>query len=123
MTKLRHDDEKGWVFHDGEPRWRATQAAVARLDGQTATWLATNHARVAHLSSGLPVATIRHVPAHRRWIARIEGYSFWGDNRVLGHALYMDPVGFDRIADARAFVETVLRQSGVTMDGARARPA
>lgn len=118
MTKtidLRVDAEKGWVFHDGEPRWRSTQAALARLQGQQLRWLVSRHARVLHLLSGKPVATLRHIPAHRRWIGRVEGFSFWGHNRVMNQDMYMDPVGFDRVDQARRFVETIVRHAGATI--------
>lgn len=112
---LRTDEDRGWIFHDGEPRWRATRAAVARMEGMQLRWLMARNARVLHMLSGVPVATLRNVPAHRRWIARIEGFSFWSENRIMGREMFVDPMGFDRIDQAPRFIETVVRQAGATI--------
>lgn len=116
---IKRDAATGWNEHTGEPRWRASDAALARVREAQITWLTTPHARVAHLvvdgGGGAPVAVLRHVPAHRRWTMRMEGFSFWDHNRILGHAHFKEVQGFDRVADARRLVETVLRQAGATI--------
>jgi len=118
-----HDDAGGWILHEGEPRWRGTTAACRRIEGADIAWLATAHARVAHLvdretgRNGVHVAVIRHVPAHRQWIVRIDGIAVWGMNRMLGHEHYKDVAAFAKVADARGHVETVLKQAGGTIIG------
>ena len=112
---LRIDEDKGWIFHDGDPHWRSTPAALARIKGQKMRWLTRPYARVLHLLTGQPIATMRHIPAHKRWIARIEGFSFWGESHILGTSLYKEPMGFERVEQARRFVETVVTQAGATI--------
>jgi hypothetical protein len=114
---IHHDADKGWSEHGGEPRWRANTAALNRLTGADVAWTVGNAARVASIvghdgRTVCNVATLRHVPAHRQWIVRIEGYQFWGHDRLLGHEHFKDVTSFPNVADARRFVETLLRQSG-----------
>lgn len=116
---IDRDPVTGWNEHGGDPRWRATDAALARIQGARIAWLVAPHARVAHLvidgRNGAPVAVLRHVPAHRQWTMRMEGFSFWEHNRILGHAHFKEVQGFAKVADARRLVETVLLQAGATM--------
>lgn len=110
---LHHDVDKGWVTNEGEPRWRATSAAVDQVTGADIKWLVQpRRAHVGHLPSGKPIAVLRYYPAARRWSARIEGFAFWSYNRILRREHFKDVEGFDRVSDARRFVRTVLRQAG-----------
>lgn len=109
---LHHDLDKGWVTHEGEPRWRATPAAVDRVTGQDIKWLdRTGRAHIAHLPSGTPVASIRCYPMHKRFAVSMEGFTFWSFNRILGHEHFSTVQGFNRLRDARRFVKTVLSQA------------
>lgn len=109
---LHHDLDKGWAIWQGELQWRSTEAALNRLTGADVYWLRHRGRRVAHLKTGTPVAVLRNYPATRRWSVNMEGFEFFGPNRVFGKDMWAGPKGFDRVAEARAFTETVLRQAG-----------
>lgn len=115
-----HDADKGWSEHEGEPRWRANTTALNRLTDADVAWTTGNLARVASIVDAQGrtlsnVVTMRHVPAHRQWIVRIQGYQFWEHNRLLGHEHFKDVTSFGTVAEARRFVETVMRQSGASI--------
>lgn len=114
-TLLAFDFGAGWAIWKGEPQWRSTVAALNRLTGADVYWLRHRGRRVAHLKSGTPVAVLRNYPATRRWSVNIEGFEFFGPNRVFGKDMWAGPKGFDRVAEAKAFTETVLRQAGAHM--------
>lgn len=110
-----HDPVKGWSEHKGEPRWRANTTALNRIAGADVLWrngTAALPVHVAHLANGVAVCVIRGHPAHRRWSVAIEGFEFLQDVVVMGRTMWAGPVGFDRLAAARSFAETVLRQAG-----------
>lgn len=112
---LHHDLDKGWAIWQGEPQWRSTEPALDRLTGADVFWLTHRSRRVAHLGNGTAVAVLRHYPATRRWSVNMEGFEFFGPNRVVGKDMWAGPKGFDRVAEARAFTETVLRQAGANI--------
>jgi hypothetical protein len=117
---IHHDTDRGWSEWQGEPRWRANTAALNRLTGADVAWTTGNAARVASVVGHdgrtlCNVATLRHVPAHRQWIVRIEGYQFWGHDRLLGHEHYKDVTSFPTVGEARRLVETILRQSSANI--------
>ena len=125
---ITHDEAAGWVEHSGEPRWRATGAAFRRLAGARIVWTTGGLARVASTVDAdgrtvANVATLRHVPAHRRWIVRIEGFEFHEDDRIMGDARWKSVHGENRVADARRFVEAILAQSGATVVAGARKPS
>lgn len=109
---IHHDADKGWAIWQGEPLWRSTEPALNRLTGAEVQWLRHRAHRVAHLENGTAVAVLRHYPARRRWSLNMEGFEFFGPNRIFGKDMWAGPKGFDRVAEAREFAETVLRQAG-----------
>lgn len=112
---ITHDEAKGWSTHEGDPRWRANTTALKRLKGADVYWLDGNKARpvhVAHLASGTPVCVIRGHPEHGRWSVTLEGFEFWQDVRVMNRAMWAGPIGFDKLADAKAFADKILVQAG-----------
>lgn len=108
---LYHDPVTGWITHEGVPRWRATQAAVDRIAGQGIEWLDRPAcAHVAHLSSGVAVAVIRCYPRIKKHSVKMEGFTFWTYDRILQREHFSTVQGFDRLRDARKFVNTILKQ-------------
>ncbi len=116
LLTLSYDETTGWVSSDGEPRWRATKAAVDRVAGQQILWLKDDkpgrQVHVAHLTRGTPVAVLRFYPGGKRWSAKIEGFAAWRFDRILQMEDFREVAGFDRPADAHRFVETILEQAG-----------
>ena len=117
---IHHDADRGWSEWQGEPRWRANANALNRLTGAEVAWTAGAAARVASIVSPdgrtvCNVATLRHVPAHGQWTVRIEGYQFWGHDRLMGRERHKDVTSFAKVGEARRLVETILRQSGATI--------
>lgn len=115
---LHWDLDKGWVTADtdGAPRWRATCAAVDRIAGQEISWL--NHKRrawVAHLAAGTPIATLRRHAAYRRWSVTMEGFEFWGHNRMLQKDHFKAVEGFDNVDTAKRFVKAILKEAGAAL--------
>lgn len=109
---LHHDLDTGWAIWNGEPLWRSTEVALNRLTGAEVFWLRHRGHRIAHLANGTPVAVLRNYPVTRRWSLNMEGFEFFGPNRMFGKDMWTPPKGFDRVAEARAFAETVMRQAG-----------
>ena len=113
---IRHDDVAGWSESDGTPRWRSTRAAFDRLAGADVRWRTGAHGvRVVVLDNGTPVMVVRPYPAHKRWSVKIEGFEFWQFVRLLDRETWAAPIGFDTIAEARAFGNAVLSQAGATV--------
>lgn len=113
---LVEDTHTGRVSSNGKPKWRATMAAVRRIKGHSIEWtIRPRRAHVAHLTNGTRIAVLRNHPSSRRWSAVIDGFEFWEHSRVLGRELFSPVLGFDRVADATRFVNTILKQAGAVL--------
>lgn len=119
---ITYDEKSGWVESSGEPRWRATKAAVDRATGVDIYWTNGNRARpvyVAHLANGTAIAVLRK--AHARWTVNMEGFEFWHHVKVMNRDMWTGPIGFDTLLDAKRFVVDMLEQLGSTIHKTRSK--
>jgi hypothetical protein len=89
-------------------RIRTTSLAISRATAAKLEWSKllgrSNVATVA----GRVVATIR-IYVNRGSLLHIQGFTFWGMNRVLGREHWSTVRRFDYVADARKFAQGVVK--------------
>jgi hypothetical protein len=115
---IHHDIDRGTVEQLDAPfRWKASAAAVRRVEGRELGWK-NPRPRQSWVVQAMDqrgtevVAVLRRHANHNRWSVNIEGFEFWQYVHVLDRETWTTPMGFDRARDAHRFVVRVLREAG-----------